>query len=74
MRNLHGYGEYIFQETHKTYKGQFKNNLFEGEGEIIGDNGYYFKGEFLGGLRHGDNYIEKKRELENIKVPLEETK
>ena len=62
-----GYGVYIFQETHKTYKGQFKNNSFEGEGEIIGDNGYYFKGEFLGGLRHGDNCIEKKEGIREYK-------
>ena len=56
-----GYGEQYYSQTNTTYKGEFKNNVYEGKGELINNNGYYFKGEFLGGLRHGDNCIEEKK-------------
>ena len=55
-----GYGEQYSFKTKMTYKGEFKNNLYEGNGEIINDNGYYYKGGFLAGLRHGDNCLETK--------------
>ena len=55
-----GYGIQTDFEKQSEYKGDFKNNLFEGNGEIITKNGYYFKGQFLHGLRHGDKCIEKK--------------
>ena len=51
----------FYFEKNTTYKGEFKNNLFEGKGEIVNNNGNYFKGEFLGGLRYGDNCIEIKK-------------
>ena len=56
-----GYGEQFYSQTNTIYKGEFKNNVYEGKGELINNNGYYFKGEFLGGLRHGDNCIEEKK-------------
>ena len=54
------YGEQFYYCSGSTYKGYFRNNLFEGKGTITNKNGYYFEGEFLAGLRHGDDCKEIK--------------
>lgn len=35
------------------YFGHFKNNMFEGEGELIYSNGDKYSGQFKEGLYHG---------------------
>ena len=38
-----------------TYKGDFKNNEFNGRGVLKTLNGYVYDGEFLDGNKHGKN-------------------
>ena len=35
------------------YKGEYKNGLFHGKGEMVWSNGDRYEGEFKNGLRHG---------------------
>ena len=45
---MQGFGKLTFNTTFgwASYKGEFKNNKFEGEGKLVWSNGSSFEGEF----------------------------
>jgi len=47
-----GYGTYIFKDG-KSYKGVFKNKLFDGRGTFTSTSGSTYNGEFRSGKFHG---------------------
>ena len=51
-------GTYIFNDG-SIYKGQFKNNIFEGEGELLNKFGDKSVGIFKDGLLNGKGFKQK---------------
>ena len=47
-----GYGEYLFN-IGCIFKGNWKNDMFEGKGEFIDPNNYRYEGNFDKGRKHG---------------------
>jgi hypothetical protein len=51
-----GFGQYIYPKNgiHTTYEGEFKNNMIDGKGTLVFENGDKYAGEFLENLKHGE--------------------
>lgn len=47
-----GKGIFTYPEQSITYEGEWKNDLFHGEGKLT-DNGYTYKGQFFEGKKEG---------------------
>ncbi len=51
-----GKGTFIYIEQNLSYDGEWKNDLFHGEGKLT-DNGYCYKGKFLEGKKEGKGEV-----------------
>ena len=53
---MHGNGIYKWPDGN-IYKGEYKNNIREGEGEFIWKDGRKFKGKFKNGRPNGQGFL-----------------
>lgn len=51
-----GKGVFSLKEHNIVYEGEWKNDLFHGEGKLF-DNGYWYKGRFVDGKKEGKGEV-----------------
>lgn len=49
----HGEGTFYFEKTKTTYSGTFVEDLLQGRGKAVGENGESYQGEFKNGQENG---------------------
>ena len=57
VRRLFGQFCWVTYSSALSYKGSWKNDLFEGQGELKYSNGTKFSGTFSNGLKHGTGIL-----------------
>ena len=50
---------YFNQQNRLIYEGEFKNNLYNGTGKYHWEDGSWFQGEYLNGMKHGEGVYSK---------------
>jgi len=52
-----GYGTYTWPDKKQSYEGNWKNGKMHGRGKLTFENGDFFQGEFVDGVREGNGVL-----------------